>query len=72
MDVENQSVQLTRNRIAALTPRDIARLSFDEMVEVVISSRITYNGPLPMDQLEGETLVRLVYSARNHCRTQTQ
>lgn len=60
--------RFTKSEIAALTPSDIAKLTFDEMVEVVIASEISVRRIDQIRNFEGETLVRLVYSARSHCR----
>lgn len=59
---------ISKNRIASLTPREIAKLNFDEMVQVVISSEISVSHPERISEFEGDTLVRLVYTARSHCR----
>ena len=56
-------------QVAALSERDIASLSFDEMISAIQVA------PVPVPQLEslanldGESLVRLVYLARHSCRT---
>jgi len=60
--------RFTKSEIAALTPSDIAKLTYDEMVEVVIASEISVRRIEQIRNFEGETLVRLVYSARRHCR----
>ena len=62
------SPTMSKSRIASLTPQDIARLTFDEMVEVVISSQITVARIERIHEFDGDTVVRLVYSARQHCR----
>lgn len=59
---------LSKAEIASLTPADIAKLTFDEMVEVVIASEIPVPQVKRLHDLDGEMLVRLVYSARHHCR----
>lgn len=60
--------RFTKSEIAALTPSDIAKLTYDETVEVVIASEISVRRIDQLRNVEGESLVRLVYSARRHCR----
>jgi len=63
-----REVRLDRDQIAALSPRDIARLSYDEMCEIVETSAIPTVTRERLHELDGEALVRLVYMASEYCR----
>jgi hypothetical protein len=59
----------TEAEIAALSPGDIARMNYDEMLELVSASQPT---PVRLDAshvTESAILVRHVYALRQRCRS---
>ena len=67
--LNNRVLAPSKDEIASLTPARIARLSFEEMIEVVVASGISVHRLEQIRDFDGDTLVRLVYSARRHCRS---
>ncbi len=60
--------ELGKDEIAQLSSTDICKLRWDQMVSVVQTSEAPINPRVRFDTIEGDTLVRLVYFARQHCR----
>ena len=58
----------TKERIAALDQAELARLNYDEMVEIVRASGIPLRDMHWVTTLESDVLVRLVHWARQSCR----
>jgi hypothetical protein len=58
----------TKERIAALDQSELARLNYDEMVEIVRASGIPLRDMHWVNTLESDVLVRLVHWARQSCR----
>jgi hypothetical protein len=63
--------QSTKGQIAALSDSQLARLNFDEMVEIVLVSGVPVRDFECVRTLEGDELMRLVHWARQFCRGQT-
>ena len=59
-----------RERIAGLTDLQLARLSYDEMLEVVANSGVPCQEFERVRSMETAALVRLAYFARQFCRSQ--
>jgi hypothetical protein len=63
-------VQWTKGEIAALSDSQLARLNYDEMVDLVLYSGVPLRDSQRIRAMEGDALVRLVYWARQFCRNQ--
>ena len=59
---------LQSHDIAEMTNDQIAQLNYDEMIDVVLASQMPVRNVERIHSFEGETVYRLVYSARRHCR----
>ncbi len=57
----------TRERIAALQDSQLARLNYDQLVEIVLASGVPLRDHQRVHQMEGDALVRLAHWARRHC-----
>ena len=55
-------------QIASLTVSDIARLDYDEMVDLVAASELPVVDSRRLQSMESDILVRLAYAACEHCR----
>jgi len=58
----------TDAEIAALSPSDIARLNYDEMLELVAASKPTRARSDAPQVTESDIVVRHVYALRQRCR----
>jgi hypothetical protein len=57
----------TREQIAALDDRQLARLNYDELVEIVLASGVQVRDRQRVCTMESDALVRLAHVARRHC-----
>jgi hypothetical protein len=57
----------TREQIAALEDRQLARLNYDELVEIVLASGVPVRDRQRVCTMESDALVRLAHVARRHC-----
>ena len=62
--------QWMREKIAALSDWQLAQLNYDELVEIVIQSGVPLRNCARVREMESDSLVRLVYWARQCCRSQ--
>ena len=60
----------SREQIAELSDVQLFRHSYDEMIEMVLDSGVPIRDPSSLRSMEGDALVRLVFWARQFCRTQ--
>ena len=58
----------TKEQIGALSNSQLARLNYDEMVEIVLLSGVPLRNAEGVDTMESDALVRLVHWARQYCR----
>jgi hypothetical protein len=58
----------SKAQIAALSDSQLAHLNYDEMVTIVLVAELPVRNVERIQTMEGDTLVRLVYSARAYCR----
>ena len=65
-----EKMQWTKGDIAALSDSQLARLNYDEMVDLVLYSGVPLRDSLRVRSMEGDALLRLVYWARQFCRGQ--
>ncbi len=63
--------QWTKSQIASLSDLQLARMNYDEMVELVLVAGVPVNNIERIHTMEGDTLVRLVNWARVCCRRET-
>jgi hypothetical protein len=63
--------QWTKHQIAVLSDSHVAHLNFDEMVTIVLVAGVPVRDIEHIHTMEGDTLVRLVYGAREYCRRET-
>ncbi|MBI2479448.1 MAG: hypothetical protein HYV60_12690 [Planctomycetia bacterium] len=59
----------TEVEIAALSPSDIARLNYDEMLELISAAQSGLMRPDGPHVTESNILVRHVYALRQRCRS---
>lgn len=63
-------IQWTREEIASLDNAELARLTHDEMVELVLTVGGPFAEPVSVRAMEGDALMRLVRWSRECCRSQ--
>lgn len=61
----------TKPQIAAISFSQVARLSYDEMVTIVLDAGVPVRGAEYVHTMEGDTLMRHVHWARECCRRET-
>jgi hypothetical protein len=61
----------TKAQIAALSFSQVARLSYEEMVTIVLDAGVPMRDAEYVHTMEGDTLMRHVYWARECCRRET-
>jgi hypothetical protein len=66
-----ETSQWTKSQIAALNDSELARLTYDQMVDVVLVSGVQERDIQWVRSLEADVLVRLVHWSRRSCRGQT-
>jgi len=64
------AVEISTGEIASLSIDEIESLHFDEMVEIVLASGMPVRDRQQLPMCEGDTIMRLVYMAREFCRRQ--
>jgi hypothetical protein len=60
--------QWTKAKIAALNDSQLAHSNFDELVRIVRESNVPVQHLAHIHTMEGDTVVRLAYWARQVCR----
>ena len=65
-----EKIQWTKSDIAALSDSQLARLNYDEMVDLVLYSGVPLRDSQRVPAMEGDALMRLVHWARQFCRGQ--
>ena len=63
--------QWTKARIAALNDSQLAHSNFDELVRIVRESNVPVHDLAHIHTMEGDTVMRLAYWARQVCRRET-
>jgi hypothetical protein len=58
----------TKAKIAALNDSQLAHSNFDELVGIVLESGVPVHDLAHIHTMEGDTVVRLAYWARQVCR----
>jgi len=61
----------TKGQIAALSFSQVARLNYDEMVQVVLDAGVPVRDVKCVHTMEGDTLMRLVHWSIQCCRRET-
>ena len=61
---------LDKADIARLSNDEISQLTYDAMVEIVLASEMPVRNVERIRTFEGETVSRLAWMARDHCRKQ--
>lgn len=57
-----------KHDIAEMTNEQLARLNYDAMVEIVLASEMPVRDVERIRSFEGDTVSRLAWMAREHCR----
>ena len=60
--------ELKKSDIAKLSNEEIWRLDYEEMIDLVLASEMPVRNVESIRTFEGETVSRLAWMARNHCR----